>query len=106
MTFTDTEITRAYAATKSLGSPIGRTDTDARKLTLDQIKAIGHWCDAQTCSTFEDKHGNQFPLQAVLDLWHASIVWESFEAWFEDDPKAAKRAYVAICKKHGIKHGA
>lgn len=106
MAFTETEINQAYAATKSLGSPIGRDDTDARKLTIEQAKALGNWCDWQSCSTFEDKDGNPFPLQAVLDLWHASVVYEDFESWFSEEPKAARKAYVAICKRHKIRHGA
>lgn len=106
MTFTATEIDHAYAATTRMGSPLGRGDTDARKLTLEQVKAISNWADCQYCSTFEDKDGNQFPLQAVLDIWHASIVYETFDCWYEESPKEARKAYVSICKRHGINHGA
>jgi hypothetical protein len=103
---TETEITAAYAATASLGSPIRRKDTDAGKLNIEQVKALTNWMDWQSCSTFEDRAGNPFPIQAVLDLWHASIVYEDFESWFEEEPKAARKAYVAVCRKHRIKHGA
>ena len=105
-TTTQGEIDRAYAATKALGSPIAAIDTDASRLTIEQVKALCTWADFQRCSTFEDKDGNAFPLQAVLDIWHASIIYETFECWFEDDRRAALRAYKAICRKHKIKHGA
>ena len=100
------EIDRAYAATKSLGSPIERADTDAAKLTIEKVEALVNWAGWQRCSTFEDKAGNPFPIQAILDLWHASIVYETFECWWEEDQKAARKAYVAICRRHGIRHGA
>lgn len=103
---TTTEIDLAYAATKALGSPITRQDTDAGALTVEKVKALCDWVDYQSCSTFEDKAGNSFPLQAVLDLWHASVVWDTFDTWFAEEPKPARKAYVAICRKHKIKHGA
>jgi hypothetical protein len=103
---TETEISAAYAATTSLGSPITRADTDARNLTIEKTKALTDWADWQACSTFEDRDGNSFPLQAVLDIWHASIVYETFDSWFSEEPKAARKAYIAVCRKHGIKHGA
>jgi hypothetical protein len=106
MAFTETDLNSAYSATKSLGSPIGRNDTDAGKLTLEQAAALTNWVDWQTCSTFEDKNGKSFPIQAVLDLWHASIVYEDFESWFSEEPKNARKAYAAICCKHKIQHGA
>lgn len=104
MAFTEREITAAYSATKSLGSPIGRADTDARKLTIEQAKALGNWVDWQTCSLFEDNKGNSFPLQAVLDIWHASIVYEDFQSWLSEDEKAARAAYSKICRKHHLKY--
>ena len=106
MTEQQLEITRAYEAAKSLGSPIGRGDTDARKLTIEQAKALTNWCDCQSCSTFEDRDGNGFPLQAILDLWHKSIVYDTFELWYSEEQEAARRAYIAICRRHKIKPGA
>lgn len=85
---------------------IKETDTDTRSLTIAQAQILCNWCDWQACSTFEDRDGNQFPLQAILDLYHASIVYETFDSWHEEEPKAARKAYIAICRKHGIKHGA
>ncbi len=55
---------------------------------------------------FRGSEWQPFPLQAVLDLWHASVVYEDFESWFSEEPKAARKAYVAICKRHKIRHGA
>lgn len=103
---TTTETDRAYAATASLGSPIGRADIDVSNLTIEKAKALCTWADWQSCSTFEDKNGNPFPLQAVLDLWHASIIYDTFESWFEEDRVAALKAYKSVCRKHKIKHGA
>lgn len=105
MTFTANEIDLAYSATTSLGSPITRTDTDAAKLTIEKAQALCNWAGWQRCSTFEDKNGNPFPLQAILDIWHASIVYETFECWFEEDSRAALKAYKAVCRKHKIQHG-
>lgn len=81
-------------------------DTDARLLTIEQAEILSNWCGWQHCATFEDRNGSPFPLQAILDLYHASIVYETFESWYEDEPKPARKAYVAICRKHKIKHGA
>lgn len=106
MTTIQTEIDLAYAATASLGSPIGRSDTDASKLSIEKAQALCTWAGWQRCSTFEDKDGNPFPLQAILDLWHASIVYDTFESWFEEERSAALKAYKAVCRKHKIKHGA
>ena len=100
------EISRAYGAVKKMGSPLGHGDTDARKLTVEQAKALTNWCDCQSCSTFEDRDGNGFPLQAVLDLWHKSIIYDTFESWHEDYPQQARTAYIAVCRRHKIKHGA
>lgn len=86
--------------------PIKITDTKAAKLTLEQVAVLVNWADWQNCSTFEDKDGNSFPLQAILDLFHASIVYDTFDSWHEEEPKAARKAYIAICRKHKIAHGA
>lgn len=101
-----TETDRAYAATKSLGSSIERSDTDASKLTIEKVKELCTWVDWQRCSTFEDRGGKPFPVQAVLDLWHASIIYDTFESWFEEERAPALKAYKAVCRKHKIKHGA
>ena len=99
---TEAERAASYRAVDA----IQKKDTDARRLTIEQASILQNWCDWQHCSTFEDKDGNGFPLQAILDLYHASIVYETFESWHEEEPKAARRAYIAVCRKHGIKHGA
>lgn len=92
------------AAYRALG-PIKPTDTDARLLTIAQAEVLSNWCGWMHVSTTEDNDGNSWPLQAVLDLYHASIVYETFDSWFEEEPKAARKAYVAICRKHKIAHG-
>lgn len=85
---------------------IKHTDTEARLLTIEQAEVIVNWCGWQACSTFEDKDGAPFHLQAILDLYHASIVYETFDSWHEEQPRMARRAYVAICRKYNIRHGA
>lgn len=98
----DTERARAYRAVDTIKA----SDTDARRLTLEQAEVLANWCGWQHCSTVEDKNGNPWPLQAILDLYHASIVYETFESWYEEQPKEARRVYNAICRKHGIASGA
>lgn len=96
------ERARAYRALDE----IQPTDTDARLLSIRQAEVLSNWCGWMAASTCEDKDGNPFPLQAILDLYHASIVYETFDSWHEEERKAARKAYVAICRKHKIKHGA
>lgn len=100
--FTAAELAAAYRAVDAIGPKA----TDARLLTIEQAGVLTNWVDWQTCSTFEDKDGNPFPLQAVLEIYHASIVYDTFESWHEEHPGAARKAYIAICRKHKIKHGA
>ena len=104
MTTTRTKAERAAAYWAA--DPIKATDTDTRLLTIEQADVLSNWCGWQATSTFEDQKGNPFPLQAILDLYHASIVYQTFDSWHEEEPKAARRAYVAVCRKHKIKHGA
>ncbi len=99
---TEAERAASYRAVDA----IKPTDTDARLITIEQAEVLSNWCGWMACSTCEDKNGNPFPLQAILDLYHASIVYETFDSWYEEEPKAARKAYIAICRKHKIAHGA
>lgn len=100
--FTKNQTNKAYAATKELGNPIARKSKNAGKLTLEQVNALEAWVSCQASATFEDLNGRGFPLQAILDLWHASIVYETLEDWFEADERGALDAYLRICKKHRL----
>ena len=73
------------------GLVIQRGDTDAAKLTVEQLRHIVHWCDAQRSAFFDE-----VPLDEVLKVYHASIEWVTFEDWLIDDTLAAVRAYNSI----------
>jgi hypothetical protein len=86
---------------------IKAADTDARLLTLEQAEVLVNWCGwHHCCSTFEDRNGKPFPLQVILDLYHASIVYATFDGWFVERRTEATKAYKAICRKHHIDCGA
>ena len=84
---------------------IQRKHTDARGLTLGQVEVLVNWCGGQATSTFEDRAGEPFPLQAILDLYHASVGYETFDSWQSERPRAARRVYDEVCRQYGIKHG-
>lgn len=99
------QIAERAAAYRAIDT-IKEKDVDARLLTIEQTQVLVNWCNWQAVSTMEDRDGKPFPLQAILDLYHASIVWETFDSWHEEEPRIARKAYVAVCRKHGIRHGA
>lgn len=96
----DTERARAYRAVDKIKA----IDIDARLLTIEQAGILTNWCGWQHNSTFEDMDGNSWPLQAVLDAYHESIVYETFESWYSEEPRKARKAYIAICRKHKLKY--
>ena len=70
------------------GCVIQAEDTDAAKLTIEQADSLVwfYWVHDKPLS-----HG--VPLQELLNLWHASIEWCSFQGWLEEKPEEAAAAY-------------
>lgn len=77
-------------------------DTVASKLTREQAEVLMNWCDWQLEAWFEDSKGKELHLQCILDLFHASIVWESLDAWAQEERYSAK-TYASILRKNGFK---
>jgi hypothetical protein len=67
---------------------IQKKDKVAGKLTMEQVEALISFYNRQNCSFSDD-----VPLQELLNLWHASIEWCSFEDWLEEKPEEAAAAY-------------
>lgn len=73
-------------------SVIKKDDTLSCALTLQQAASLTRWAEHQHGSLFDDDH---VTIQQVLDVFHASIEWISFEAWLEEEPGPAIKAYNA-----------
>lgn len=82
MSFTTTEINAAYVATKSLGSPIGRNDTDAGKLTI---------VAAQTTARYD--HRTQFILNLLASNTPQAIDQVASMVAYTKCPPANDRVY-------------
>lgn len=65
--------------------------TDPVNLNMQQLGLLVRWCSCQAPSLFDD-----LPLSEVLQIYHASIEWMTFEDWLEEEPLDAARAYNGI----------
>jgi hypothetical protein len=60
----------------------------AGNLTRDETTTLMAWCDCQTESLWDG-----MSLQEILNVYHATSEWTSFEAWAEEDWRAAYKAW-------------
>lgn len=71
----------------------------AARMTLDELRRLVDFCNCQRESLWDD-----LDLQGLLDVYHASAVWDGVETWLncaneggtDEEQKAALRAWRAI----------
>lgn len=60
----------------------------AENLTRDETATLMAWCDLQTESLWD-----KMSLQEILNVYRATSEWTTFEAWAEEDWRAAYAAW-------------
>lgn len=60
----------------------------ASDLTRSEVGALMNWCDCQCESLWRG-----LSLQEILNIYRASVGWVTFEAWAQEDPRAARAAW-------------
>lgn len=86
---------RAYRAAKDLGFKINDPmDNDVRKLSPEQGGALACWAEGEQLLNLEG-----ITMQDLLDLYHASIVYDCFSSYVEEEEKAALKCLAVIKRR-------
>lgn len=70
----------------------------AEDLTLEEIDALVGWCDCQNADLWDG-----MGLQEILNVYRATAEYVTFEAWADEDWRAAYKAWNAAVIKPGNK---
>lgn len=70
----------------------------AEALTRDEVVSLMAWCDCQREDLWSD-----MSLQEILNVYRATAEYETFEAWAEEDRKAAHAAWNSAVISPGNK---
>ncbi len=70
----------------------------AENLTRDETAALMAWCDCQSEDLWEG-----MSLQEILNVYRATAEYISFEAWADDDWRAAYKAWNSAVIDKGNK---
>lgn len=73
----------------------------AEALTREEIVALMSWCDCQREDLWEN-----MSLQEILNVYRATAEYESFEAWAQEDRRAAHAAWNRAVINRGNKMAA
>lgn len=65
--------------------------TDAAKLTREDTQTLMGWCDHQHGSLWDD-----MTLQDILNVYHVSHEWLTFEDWAEEEGDVARQAWNRV----------
>ncbi len=65
----------------------------AALLSVDDTRRLVNFCNNQRESLWDS-----LDLQGILDVYHASEIWDGVEAWLQEEPKAVKE-YARIHKR-------
>lgn len=65
--------------------------TDAGKLLREETQRLMDWCDFQSESLWEG-----MTLQDILNVWHVSCDWDSFEGWASEEGDVARKAWNSV----------
>lgn len=68
----------------------------ATDLTIDEVGVLINWCSFQDSSLWED-----MSLQEILNVYRATIEWDTFEDWADVDQEAAYAAWNAAVIEPG-----
>jgi hypothetical protein len=68
---------------------------DASKLTREEIARIMNWCDHQAEDLWDG-----MTLQDILNVWHISRDWDTFEDWAMEEGDIARKAWNSVVQDH------
>ena len=70
---------------------IKQDDTDASQLNREQMTDLMAWCDYQDESLWDG-----MTLQEILNVWHISINYYSFEGWAQEEGDKARKQWNRV----------
>lgn len=71
-------------------------DKNAAKLSLEDVARLVNWCSWQSSDLWEG-----MTLQDILNVYHASRDWDTFEGWTEEEGDVARIAWNKAVKDTG-----
>lgn len=67
-------------------------------LTLDDMRVLLNWCGWQDESLWDG-----MSLQEILNVYHVSNKWDTWELWAQAEGDIAREAWNAVVATHGNK---
>lgn len=61
---------------------------NANKLTKEEMRRLANWCDCQCEELWEG-----MSQQDILNVYHVSVEWMTFEDWFNEEQENALAAW-------------
>lgn len=70
---------------------IKQDHTDAALLNREQVSDLMGWCDFQDESLWDG-----MTMQEILNIWHVSIEYDSFEGWAQERGDEARKQWNRV----------
>jgi hypothetical protein len=86
----------AHAGWKQEKKVAGITSKKAADLSREECQTLMNWCDWQR----EDLWSGM-SLQDILNVYHVSSEWDTFEAWSEEEGDVARHAWNSVVENKG-----